>query len=91
MPFLIDSRTGSLEVPQRRSPVTPRTTKTPGSEPDSISSPNMAKRTPKNRSPKVIERRSPQSPVPEVFFLRTCSLVNYGRFSSVASYHTWNS
>ncbi|KAM1576045.1 hypothetical protein PS2_032275 [Malus domestica] len=59
------NRTGSLEVPQRRSPVTPRTTKTPGSEPDSISSPNMAKRTPKNRSPKVIERRSPQSPVPE--------------------------
>lgn len=70
IPFLFDSRIGSLEVPQRKSPATPRTThqlKTPGSEPDSVSSPNVATRTPKNRSPKVIERRSPRSPVAEVF------------------------
>lgn len=57
-----------MEVPQRKSPATPRTThqlKTPGSEPDSVSSPNVATRTPKNKSPKVIERRSPRSPVAE--------------------------
>ncbi|CAB4314732.1 unnamed protein product [Prunus armeniaca] len=61
-------RIGSLEVPQRKSSATPRTThqlKTPGSEPDSVSSPNVATRTPKNKSPKVIERRSPRSPVAE--------------------------
>ncbi|ONI03136.1 hypothetical protein PRUPE_6G241200 [Prunus persica] len=63
------NRIGSLEVPQRKSPATPRTThqlKTPRSEPDSVSSPNVATRTPKNRSPKVIERRSPRSPVAEL-------------------------
>ncbi|KAI5325450.1 PREDICTED: interactor of constitutive active [Prunus dulcis] len=62
------AKIGSLEVPQRKSPATPRTThqlKTPRSEPDSVSSPNVATRTPKNRSPKVIERRSPRSPVAE--------------------------
>ncbi|XP_059667694.1 interactor of constitutive active ROPs 2, chloroplastic-like isoform X2 [Cornus florida] len=62
------ARTGSLEVPQRASPVAPRTArqlKTPGSDSDSVSSPNPASRTPKDRSPKVIERRSPRSPVPE--------------------------
>ncbi|CAL2267807.1 unnamed protein product [Prunus armeniaca] len=62
------NRIGSLEVPQRKSSATPRTThqlKTPGSEPDSVSSPNVATRTPKNKSPKVIERRSPRSPVAE--------------------------
>lgn len=62
------AKVGSLEVPQRKSPATPRTThqlKTPGSEPDSVSSPNVATRTPKNKSPKVIERRSPRSPVAE--------------------------
>ncbi|XP_020422682.1 interactor of constitutive active ROPs 2, chloroplastic isoform X2 [Prunus persica] len=63
------AKIGSLEVPQRKSPATPRTThqlKTPRSEPDSVSSPNVATRTPKNRSPKVIERRSPRSPVAEL-------------------------
>ncbi|CAN6576502.1 unnamed protein product [Malus baccata var. baccata] len=59
------NRIGSLEVPQRRSPARPRTNKTPGSEPDSVSSPNMATKTLKNRSPKVNERMSPRSPVPE--------------------------
>ncbi|CAN6576503.1 unnamed protein product [Malus baccata var. baccata] len=59
------AKIGSLEVPQRRSPARPRTNKTPGSEPDSVSSPNMATKTLKNRSPKVNERMSPRSPVPE--------------------------
>ncbi|KAL6277748.1 hypothetical protein ACE6H2_021349 [Prunus campanulata] len=62
------AKIGSLEVPQRKSPATPRTShqlKTPGSEPDSVSSANVATRTPKNRSPKVIERRSPRSPAAE--------------------------
>ncbi|KAL6957619.1 hypothetical protein U1Q18_040409 [Sarracenia purpurea var. burkii] len=61
-------RTGSLEVPQRTSPATPRTTrrlKTPGSDSDSVPSPNLASRTPKDRSPKVVERRSPRSPMSE--------------------------
>ncbi|KAA8516519.1 hypothetical protein F0562_016975 [Nyssa sinensis] len=62
------TRTGSLEVPQRTSPATPRTArqlKTPGPDSDSVSSPHPASRTPKERSPKVIERRSPRSPVSE--------------------------
>ncbi|XP_052173492.1 interactor of constitutive active ROPs 2, chloroplastic [Diospyros lotus] len=62
------TRTGSLEVPKRISPVTPPTArklKTPGSDSDSIPSPNPASRTPKDRSPKVVERRSPRSPVSE--------------------------
>ncbi|KAM2566410.1 hypothetical protein TB1_008920 [Malus domestica] len=59
------AKIGSLEVPQRRSPARPRTNKTPGSELDSVSSPNMATKTLKNRSPKVNERMSPRSPVPE--------------------------
>uniref|UniRef100_A0A5B6ZSV0 Interactor of constitutive active ROPs 2, chloroplastic n=1 Tax=Davidia involucrata TaxID=16924 RepID=A0A5B6ZSV0_DAVIN len=62
------TRTGSLEVPQRTSPATPRTArqlKTLGSDSDSVSSSHPATRTPKDRSPKVIERRSPRSPVSE--------------------------
>ncbi|OVA18156.1 hypothetical protein BVC80_1835g573 [Macleaya cordata] len=62
------ARTGSSEVPQRTSPVTPRTArqlKVTGSESDSASS-HPAIRTPKDRSPKVIERRSPRSPVTEL-------------------------
>ncbi|PRQ43471.1 putative interactor of constitutive active ROPs [Rosa chinensis] len=58
------AKSGSLEVPQRKSPATPKTAKTSGSNPDSVSSPNMATRTPKG-SPKVTERRSPRSPVSE--------------------------
>ncbi|XP_004304399.1 PREDICTED: interactor of constitutive active ROPs 2, chloroplastic [Fragaria vesca subsp. vesca] len=58
------AKSGSLEVPQRKSQATPRTAKTSGSNPDSVSSPNMATRTPKG-SPKVAERRSPRSPVAE--------------------------
>ncbi|KAM5559878.1 interactor of constitutive active ROPs 2, chloroplastic [Rosa sericea] len=58
------AKSGSLEVPQRKSPATSKTGKTSGSNPDSVSSPNMANRTPKG-SPKVTERRSPRSPVAE--------------------------
>ncbi|XP_062004057.1 interactor of constitutive active ROPs 2, chloroplastic [Rosa rugosa] len=58
------AKSGSLEVPQRKSPATPKTAKTSGSNPASVSSPNMATRTPKG-SPKVTERRSPRSPVAE--------------------------
>ncbi|KAK3227654.1 hypothetical protein Dsin_007516 [Dipteronia sinensis] len=63
------SRPGSLEVPQRKSPATPRTArqlKTPGSDADAVSSsPRPMNKTPKARSPKVIERKSPRSPMSE--------------------------
>ncbi|CAK7342952.1 unnamed protein product [Dovyalis caffra] len=60
------AKPSSLEVPQKKSPATPRTRqlKTPGSETDSVS-PNPASRTPKDRSPKVTERRSPRSTATE--------------------------
>ncbi|PON69234.1 Interactor of constitutive active ROPs [Parasponia andersonii] len=61
------AKASTLEVPQRRSPATPRTArqlKTSGSDADSVSSPSVASKTPKS-SPKVIERRSPRSPVSE--------------------------
>ncbi|GMP85201.1 hypothetical protein CsSME_00038452 [Camellia sinensis var. sinensis] len=63
------SRTGSLEVPKRTSLATPRTTKQlkmPGSDSEAIPSPSPESRTPKGRSPKVAERKSPRSPVPEL-------------------------
>ncbi|XP_057722165.1 interactor of constitutive active ROPs 2, chloroplastic-like [Arachis stenosperma] len=64
------ARTNSSEMPQRKSPVnTPRTArmlKTPNSDSDSLSSsPNPARKSLKDRSPKVIEHRSPQSPITE--------------------------
>ncbi|KAJ7977006.1 Interactor of constitutive active ROPs [Quillaja saponaria] len=62
-------RAGTSQAPQRKSPATPRTArqlKTAGTDPDSASSsPNPTSKTPKDRSPKVIERRSPQSPMSE--------------------------
>ncbi|XP_060176893.1 interactor of constitutive active ROPs 2, chloroplastic-like [Lycium barbarum] len=61
-------RTVSVEVPQRTSPSTAKTArklKTSGPDVDSVSSPNPACRTPKDRSPKVIGRRSPRSPAME--------------------------
>ncbi|XP_022746600.1 interactor of constitutive active ROPs 2, chloroplastic-like [Durio zibethinus] len=61
-------RTSSLEVPQRKSPATPRTAhqlKIPGSDSDTVSSPNPASKTPKDRSPKVTERKALRSPVSE--------------------------
>ncbi|KAE8666223.1 40S ribosomal protein S23-like [Hibiscus syriacus] len=62
------SRTSSAEAPQRKSPATPRTAcqlKIPRSDTDTASSPNTKSRTPKDRSPKVAERRVLRSPVPE--------------------------
>ncbi|CAN4118173.1 unnamed protein product [Withania somnifera] len=54
------SRNVMVEVPQRTSPAAPKTAqklKTPGSD--------AATRTPKERSPKVVVRRSPRSPALE--------------------------
>lgn len=54
------SRNVTVEVPQRTSPAAPKTArklKTPGSD--------AATRTPKERSPKVVVRRSPRSPALE--------------------------
>ncbi|KAK4478628.1 hypothetical protein RD792_014117 [Penstemon davidsonii] len=62
------SRPGSLDVPQKPSATTPRTTrkfKPLGSDSDS-GSPNLVSKTPKNASPKVFDRQSPRSPA-EVF------------------------
>ncbi|XP_054793965.1 interactor of constitutive active ROPs 2, chloroplastic-like isoform X2 [Prosopis cineraria] len=63
------ARAGSSEVPQKKSPATPRTArqlKTPGSDPDSLpSSPNPVSKSSKDRSPKVVERKSPRSPMSE--------------------------
>ncbi|XWS66930.1 hypothetical protein CRYUN_Cryun05aG0242900 [Craigia yunnanensis] len=62
------ARTSSLEVPKRKSPATPRTArqlKIPGSDSDTVSSPNPASKTPKDRSPKVTERKALRSPVSE--------------------------
>ncbi|KAL3531899.1 hypothetical protein ACH5RR_005420 [Cinchona calisaya] len=62
------ARTTSSELPQKTSPATPRMArkyKTPGSESDSVSYPNSASKMSKDRSPKVVDRRSPRSPVTE--------------------------
>ncbi|KAK1692484.1 hypothetical protein QYE76_009181 [Lolium multiflorum] len=60
------TRNGPSDVPQRTSPATPRSSrvaKTGGNETDS---PGITPtRTPTERSPKVIERRSPRSPITE--------------------------
>ncbi|KAG8500907.1 hypothetical protein CXB51_003017 [Gossypium anomalum] len=62
------SKTSPLEVPQRNSSATPRTShqmKISGSDADTVSSPNPASQTPKDRSPKVTERKALRSPVSE--------------------------
>ncbi|KAK8632315.1 hypothetical protein V6N13_072709 [Hibiscus sabdariffa] len=62
------SRTSSAEVPQRKSPATPQTArqlKIPRSDSDTLSSPNTKSKTPKDRSPKVTERKVLRSPVSE--------------------------
>ncbi|XP_022766160.1 interactor of constitutive active ROPs 2, chloroplastic-like [Durio zibethinus] len=62
------ARTSSVEVPQRKSLVTPRTArqlKIPGSDSDTVSSPNPASKTPKDRSPKVTEPKALRSPASE--------------------------
>ncbi|XP_077232983.1 interactor of constitutive active ROPs 2, chloroplastic-like isoform X2 [Tasmannia lanceolata] len=61
-------RCGSSEMPQRTSPRTPqsaRRLKMTGSEPDSASSSHAVTRKSTEKSPKVLERRSPNSPVLE--------------------------
>ncbi|KAJ4838920.1 hypothetical protein Tsubulata_025956 [Turnera subulata] len=58
------SRSGSSGTPQRVSPRAVRQLKTTGLEADSGSPSNQA-RTPKDKSPKVTERRSPRSPASE--------------------------
>ncbi|KAK9279758.1 hypothetical protein L1049_013440 [Liquidambar formosana] len=60
------ARSGSSEVPQRVSPRAVRQLKITGLESNSASSSNQASRTPNNRSPKVVERKSPRSPVSEL-------------------------
>ncbi|CAI9779022.1 unnamed protein product [Fraxinus pennsylvanica] len=62
------ARPASLDVPHKVSSATPRTArklKTPGSDSDPVSSPNPASKTPKDRSSKVVVRRSPRTPVAE--------------------------
>ncbi|KAF8039783.1 hypothetical protein BT93_B2100 [Corymbia citriodora subsp. variegata] len=51
--------------PQRVSPRAVRQLKTTTSEADSATSSNQSTRTPKERSPKVVDRRSPRSPLSE--------------------------
>lgn len=61
-------RNGPSEVPQRTSSATPRSarvTKTGGHESDSSTSVHTPTKTPPERSPKVVDRRSPRSPVTE--------------------------
>ncbi|KAJ9178180.1 hypothetical protein P3X46_010085 [Hevea brasiliensis] len=59
-----NSRSGSSEAPQKVRPGAVRQLKTTGLESDSSSSSNQL-RTPKDRTPKAIDRRSPRSPVTE--------------------------
>ncbi|CAN7121892.1 interactor of constitutive active ROPs 3 [Brassica rapa] len=60
------ARNGSQDVPKKVSPRAARPLKIPALEPDSSSSPVSANsRTPKDKSPKVPDRRSPRSPVSE--------------------------
>ncbi|KAF2321863.1 hypothetical protein GH714_003211 [Hevea brasiliensis] len=59
-----NSRSGSSEAPQKVRPGAVRQLKTTGLESDS-SSPSNQLRTPKDRTPKAIDRRSPRSPVTE--------------------------
>ncbi|KAL6585377.1 hypothetical protein OROMI_002021 [Orobanche minor] len=59
------SRPSSLNGPRKISPATPRTEpklKSPGSDSDSLSCPSPVRKTPKDRSPNVVDRRSPRSP-----------------------------
>ncbi|CAA0829756.1 Interactor of constitutive active ROPs 2-chloroplastic [Striga hermonthica] len=62
------SRPGSLNVPQKRSPTKPNTErklKTQGSDSDPSLSPSPVRKTPKDRSPINVERRSPRTPAVE--------------------------
>ncbi|CAH9091651.1 unnamed protein product [Cuscuta europaea] len=58
----------TADVPQRSSPTTPKTNRkvrTVNADSESVSSPNKSSRTPKERSPRVVDRRSPRSPTIE--------------------------
>ncbi|KAE8038906.1 hypothetical protein FH972_011374 [Carpinus fangiana] len=57
------ARSVSSEVPQKVSPRAVRQFKPVALETDFASASTQASRTPKDRSPKVVERRSPRSPV----------------------------
>ncbi|XVE59760.1 hypothetical protein DITRI_Ditri05aG0073200 [Diplodiscus trichospermus] len=59
------SRNGSSEVPQRVSPRAVRQLKPTTLETEAISTSNPASRASKEKSPKVVERHSPRSPVSE--------------------------
>lgn len=65
VPLKISPRAVSSEVPQKLSPRVVRQLKTTSQDSDSASSSSRASRTPRDRSSKVGERRSPRSPVPE--------------------------
>lgn len=59
------ARSGSSEAPLKVSPRAVRQLNTTALESKSASSSNQTCRTPKDKSPKVIDRRSPRSPVSE--------------------------
>jgi len=79
--WLMAGRSSAPEMSQRKSPATtPRTArqlKTPNSGSNSASSsPNPIRKTPKDMSPKVNERRLSHSPISEVFEINPFE-VNY--------------
>ncbi|XP_057741450.1 interactor of constitutive active ROPs 2, chloroplastic-like isoform X1 [Arachis stenosperma] len=63
------ARASTSEMPRRKSPATPRAgrqSRAPGSDSDSASSsPNPLSKTPKDKIPKVVEHKSPRSPLSE--------------------------
>ncbi|CAL0310449.1 unnamed protein product [Lupinus luteus] len=58
------ARAGTSKAPHKKSPATPKTVRQLET-PNSDSSPHSARKTPKDRSPKVNEQKSPQSPMVE--------------------------
>lgn len=67
---MLENRTNPPEVSRKKSPAATRTArqlKVPGSDSEVMSSPqNTASKTPKDKSPKVSERRSSRTSVSEV-------------------------
>ncbi|CAL0304103.1 unnamed protein product [Lupinus luteus] len=59
------TRSGSSEIPQKVSPRVVRQLRTPTLDTGSVSSLTQANKVSKERSPKVTDRKSPRSPVPE--------------------------
>ncbi|XP_020578247.1 interactor of constitutive active ROPs 2, chloroplastic isoform X2 [Phalaenopsis equestris] len=73
------ARNGSSEVPQKTSPVTPKSSrgsKKAGSESDSVSSKLTPGKSSAERSPKITERRSPKSPVFAKLLVKPSDLEN---------------